>query len=226
MIDTNHFSNAAGVTMTLNRLARSVLITWNVRGSRYLLRAVRHRVYSRNLWLRLVSDLDSWVPPSSPDKTIEVRRGRSEELDLLRSLHPNGTLPIEFYVDGLRGAEQFWLARNGGEVGGIGWVLGPEVSSSFIELGPDEREIAYAYVFPNYRNQGVHKALRAKTFLDLKAEGVRRVYAHVLLDNIASLRAMSRLGMRQVGELEVRRILGVRTLRFKSLGNPPCRSLP
>lgn len=206
-------------------LARLIRLKCRLRGMPLLLRGVKRRVYSEARVTRVVVSLDRWVPPHpmSWRKDIRIRPGMLEDLVLLRRDHRNGRLSEEFYLDELFVEGRFYLAWVRDEIAGILWVFGPEDRNPLIRLQGHERELGSAYVLPKFRGQGVYISLLDASLGDLKAEGVKSVYGHVLAQNYASLKALVRIGATPVGELKIRWLLGVKSQRFEPL---PVPSMP
>lgn len=182
----------------------------------------------RALWstevtvVRLVLELDDWTSPAGVRADVLVRPATRDDLAAYRQQRSTGHLPREFFADLTHGADQAWLAHLDGEVAGIQWAFAPG-AAALMRLEPTEREFRLSFVLPRFRRQGVNLAMKVGVIHALRASGVRRIYSHVLADNVASLRSLERLGWRPVAVTEVRRRLGRRRTRFVPL---PARDDP
>lgn len=213
--------------MTIWQLARKITMIWRQRGWAGVARAIRSLIYHRAIMLRFVADLGSWAPPPATipntvgvQTDIGVRPGTLDELALLRGRDRGDVLPLELHLNRVHGVSCFWLAWLDGELAGILWVFGPEDPAPFVRLQEDEREIRMVHVLRKFRGKGVATAMRKAALYSLKADGVRRVYAHVRTDNRAALKPPQRSGMHPIGLLETRRMLGVTTRRFTPFALP------
>jgi RimJ/RimL family protein N-acetyltransferase len=102
-----------------------------------------------------------------------------------------------------------YLVRCGGDVAHISWVIFPGDRSRFLALGRGDVEITDSHTTRPYRNRGIYKQVLARILADMKSEGFRTAYAHVVLGNESSLRAMRAAGFRDRAVVTTRRLLGV-----------------
>jgi ribosomal protein S18 acetylase RimI-like enzyme len=111
-------------------------------------------------------------------------------------------LPTEFYVDLVDGVRTCAAALGpGGEIGGLIWVYRSGEPSRLFRLGPHEVELNHGYILPAHRRARLFRDLLAFACGELRAEGVRRVYAMVHAENRRSLRAFDAAGFETIGSV-------------------------
>jgi lipid II:glycine glycyltransferase (peptidoglycan interpeptide bridge formation enzyme)/ribosomal protein S18 acetylase RimI-like enzyme len=136
-----------------------------------------------------------------------VREATADELAALRA--EDRTLPLEFYLDRLRPGVRPFVAWWDGQPAHISWVYPPGERTSDMRLRKDEAEIRSSVTLPAFRGRGLYQAVIAAIARELRASGVERLYAHVLEENAASLRAFLASGFEVSGRLRAGRAAGI-----------------
>lgn len=187
------------------RKLRGADAVWRRHGLRGLLSAARHWLVYRGTYVRLGLDLDTWPAGTMARERIDISRGDGDALPVGSDAWRR--LPIEFQlrVPGRR----YYLVRCDGEVAHISWVLFPGDRSRFLALGGGDVEITDSHTATPFRSRGVYKRVLSRILEDMKREGFRTAYAHVLLDNESSRRAMRAVGFRPLAVVSARRLAGV-----------------
>jgi RimJ/RimL family protein N-acetyltransferase len=165
-------------------------VTWPVRTDRLTIRPVTSDDLRRLYQIRALPGVSHWLTqaPSSYDeyraRHTEGKRGQTLVMEHEGAVVGDLYLAVEAPWSQLEAA-----ARAQGTLGVIGWCLDP------------------AYAGRGLATEGAAALLRI-CFEDL---GVRRVVAGAFADNVASLRVMEKIGMRQEG-------FGVRESLHRDLG--------
>lgn len=186
---------------------------WHSHGARGVLSALRGKIFWHCRYVRLRVDLDAWDDPGDPEGPLVVQRGVLEDLVRFREATPG--LPVQFYEDRVHGAREFYLGLYDGDVAHISWAYGHQDRTPQVALRPGEVELNGAYTRKPYRGKGLLPAVERGMMRDLKRQGVKTVYTHVGVDNVASLRGVAKAGFRPVGILTWRWILGVSWRRYE-----------
>ncbi len=164
--------------------------------------------------VRLRCELGAWRPHDlAPPAGFVVRHGSREELIAIRRA-ARRPLPAEFYTDLVDRVTWFYLGRVDGEPAHITWIYGADDAPPLITLGAGEVELRSVYTMAPYRARGLFGCALDVILADLRREGVRAAFAHVLEENTPSLRAFRSAGFETVGTVVVRKRLGARRLTW------------
>ena len=174
-----------------SRKIRYAGATWKTHGLRGWISAVRYWLLYRDTYVRLGLDLDTWSARAPVGPAIDITRGDGEEPPIRDP------------------GRRCYLVHCGGDVAHISWVIFPGDRSRFLALGRGDVEITDSHTTRPYRNRGIYKQVLARILAEMKSEGFRTAYAHVVLRNESSLRAMRAAGFRDRAVVTTRRLLGV-----------------
>ena len=119
------------------------------------------------------------------------------ELSRMRLRQQN--LPAEFYRDEAKRSERCVFACRDGRLAGIVWLFDRCCPNHRIRLGPGETEVACLYVVPEFRGQGIGKALVLKACEVAFREGPITVHAVVSKRNTASIALFESCGFERKG---------------------------
>jgi RimJ/RimL family protein N-acetyltransferase len=154
-------------------------VAWPVRTARLSIRPVVRADFPRLFEIRAIPEVTHWLTgrPTSYDDYVE-RYGTPERLDSTLVVELDGTIIGDLFVgiDTPYSQVEVQDAAEGSQAA-IGWLLDP------------------AHLGHGYATEAAAEVLRI-CFEEL---GLRRVVAWAFADNAASLRLMSRLGMRIEG---------------------------
>lgn len=125
---------------------------------------------------------------------LEFVRNDHERLDELRR---SRELPREFYCAQAHDACDFVLGSWEGEAAYIHWIFHQNGRTRFLNLGRGCAEIGSIVTLPEFRGRRICSHALAYTVQTLYAEGVQRIYCVVHDNNIASIKAVERVGFRQ-----------------------------
>ena len=207
--------SAPGVWAT--RKLRAADAVWRAHGLRGMRSAARHWLFSRGTYVRLGLDLETRPAATMARGGIEISRGDGEALPVAgRGWH---RLPVEFQlrVPGRR----FYLVRCDGEVAHVSWVLFPGDRSRFLALGRGDVEITDSHTVTAFRSRGIYTLVLSRILEDMKREGFRTAYAHVLLGNESSRRAMRAAGFRPLAAVSVTRLAGIYRTTVRAADSSP-----
>jgi len=154
-------------------------VAWPVRTARLSIRPVTPDDFRRLYEIRAIPEVTHWLTgrPTSYDDYVD-RYGTPARLDSTLVVELDGTIIGDLFLGVEAPYSQIEVRdRAEGSQAAMGWLLDP------------------AYVGHGYATEAAAEVLRI-CFEDL---GLRRVVAGAFADNVASLRLMSRLGMRIEG---------------------------
>lgn len=120
---------------------------------------------------------------------------RVDELERLR----DSDLPREFFCDRFHKVSTCCIARLNGVPAYIHWVYFQGDFSRFLNLGEDCAEINYVLTLPQFRGHGISAAAFCHSLQSLKEQGIKKVFAVVHEENIASLKSFTKAGFTDVG---------------------------
>jgi len=106
-----------------------------------------------------------------------------------------------------------------GRLAGWGWSYwpqGPElidVTQTELEFAPNSVSLYDFYTIPEFRGRRLYQALLTHILRTRFAEGAERAYIMVQDTNVASLKAIERVGFRLVMVDEINRVFGWKKLR-------------
>ncbi|KPJ63273.1 MAG: hypothetical protein AMS15_00945 [Planctomycetes bacterium DG_23] len=86
-----------------------------------------------------------------------------------------------------------------------------------ISLRPDDAYGVHAFIVPAYRGKMVYHALALDTFRRARAAGYRRIVATVDSQNLAARSSNKRLGMEEIAEVEITKVLFLTRMKTRSL---------
>jgi len=118
------------------------------------------------------------------------------ELELLRSRE---NLPREFYCNQFQKVNSCMIALVNGDIAYIHWVYHEGEFSRFLKIGSDSAEINYVITLPEYRGRGIAATAFIRSMTNLKKQGIKKVFAVVHEENIASIKSFIRAGFVEVG---------------------------
>ena len=163
---------------------------------------------SEHRFVRYRLDLARWQRRSQLPSEFTVRRGSITELeDFRRALSP-GSGGFDFYVDRTEGARWFYLGRWQGEIAHVAWIFTDRERTPYMRLPPGAVEIRRVYTPDAFRGKRLFTFALDEVLDDLRREGVRTAYAHVLPANRASSRAFLAVGFLPIGTVSVRKTVG------------------
>lgn len=186
---------------------RGAALLWKMHGIKALLSALRTVAYSSERVLRLVRTSGEQVTKEDKASPLSVRRLSVLELAGLRDSVDG--LPLAFHLDRIREASRPYVALWDGELAHVSWVFMLGAYSPDMALAPGEAEIRYSHTLPRFRGRGIYRAVIREIARDLEAEGIRRLYAHVVESNTSSLRAFLANGFTVSLRLRTMRVAGV-----------------
>jgi len=151
---------------------------------------------------------ETWTPPAEALADIRVTAGSQYELEAFRKAWTTGALPEAFCADILYGLRRFYFGYWEGEPAHISWLSNDRWTFN-VHHRPDEWEIRDVFTLEPHRGRGIAARVLTVMLCHLKAEHARRVFVHVEKDNHASERTMSKVGMRRIGTIRRRRVMGI-----------------
>lgn len=174
-----------------SRKIRYAEATWKAHGLRGWLSAAGYWLFYRDTYVRLGVDLETWSARAPAAPTVDITRGEGEEPPMRAQ------------------GRRCYLVRCGADVAHVSWVILPGDRSRFLALGRGDVEITDSHTTPPYRNRGMYTQVLVRILTEMKTEGFRTAYAHVVLGNEGSFRAMRAAGFRPRAVVRARRLLGV-----------------
>lgn len=146
-----------------------------------------------------------------------VRRGNIDLLTGLPALEDLKTcrrretnLPIEFYRDEIDGIDSCVLVKVGERLAAIAWIYYHHQPGHFLKMSSGEAEIRSVFSLPDFRGQGLAKAVVAAASSWLRNIGCHSVYAVIHFQNTASLKAFQAAGFKKIAEIHRRPLFGPR----------------
>lgn len=138
---------------------------------------------------------------------VQLGKGEPGELEMMkRTLSP---LPWEFQCHEFDGVDEFFVARKGSRILHISWIYSPGLRNRLLSLQEGEAEIKFSLTLPAWRGQGVYPKILLLILDYLNTKGLKRVFICVHKDNRASIRGIEKACFTRVGEIRLRKILGV-----------------
>jgi hypothetical protein len=107
-------------------------------------------------------------------------------------------LPREFYLDKTHGGKRFYLVYRGDELAVIYWIFKKGEHSRFFDIQDDSTfEFNYNITLPEFR--GNRLMARSMNYIseELRKKGFKRALGAVAAENIFSMKAMDRSGLRE-----------------------------
>lgn len=200
----------------LGRAIERVREQWRSAGVRGLARMARENVYWRASFVRFYLSLPDWIPPMVAPPELEIHQGTLGELEAIRRREASHSgLPLEFRADLIHGFDRFYLGSWNGDLAHIAWVLMAPKRSAFMSFGPGQAEITFSYTLGQHRGRQIYTHCTSAILSDLKRQGVREVFGHVLVGNDPSQRGMLRVGYTTIGMVTWWRFLGARGVRYR-----------
>lgn len=149
-----------------------------------------------NNFILFFRDLSVPVKLSALRTDVEIKELSAEEMKSLRTKFKN--LPFEFYCDESQGFKHCYVAFIGGHPAAIHWLVRPEETSRFLNLGEGDVELNYNVVLPQYRGQRLAEYLMAFIIDDAFKKNFKRIFGVVHVSNIPQYKPMLRLGFNPV----------------------------
>jgi RimJ/RimL family protein N-acetyltransferase len=145
---------------------------------------------------------------SNRSEEVEIIKGNREFLEqLIEGFHP---LPWELQCHRYDGVKDFFLAWNRLEgIQHISWIYYQSDPNRILCLGEREAEVKYALTLPRFRGRGLYPRTLKAICGYLAGRGYRRLFICVHKDNTASIRGIERAGFKRVGQIQLRKIMGL-----------------
>lgn len=154
----------------------------------------------------------------SVESFTDIDKIRSQDLEKL-ALHmgSNGLLRRELRrFFSRRGV--FWLARYSGEPAGFHWSIRAGMEGFyFFPMYERDAVLVSSQVFPEFRGRGVNPQMIQHILVELKKEGVTRMYISCKVDNKANLRSIPKTSFRRIGTVREFRFFGRRLLYWSRI---------
>ena len=196
---------------------RSLCTTLRRRGLAGARELLRENFCATRVFHRLRCD------PTRPPVTAQIEcpaaltfaRGSLEELRRWRAEPGRGPVLAHFFEDEAHGLDWFYLARWNGEVACIQWIATADRPTSVgdLRLCPDEVEFRNVCTLPEFRRRGIFAQMLRFALADVGANGINAVWAHVKVENRASLTALLAAGFREIERVTVHRVLGCDSIK-------------
>lgn len=107
--------------------------------------------------------------------------------------------PREFHIDQIRRTSGCCVGFVEGVPAYVHWIFEPGDPSRFLRLHEGTAEINYILTMPAFRGRGLCPAAMEFTRRQLRNRGISTIYAVVHEANVASLKALRRAGLREIG---------------------------
>ncbi|OGR15817.1 MAG: hypothetical protein A2X81_08250 [Desulfobacterales bacterium GWB2_56_26] len=138
---------------------------------------------------------------------IECIKGNSSDLEQIKkSLKP---FPWEFQCHDFDGVGDFFVAKDISGVQHISWIYFHNHRNRLLALQEGEAEIKFCLTLPAWRGRGIYPRIIQMIVNYLNCKGMQRVFMCVHRDNLASIRGIEKAGFSRVGDIRLRKILGV-----------------
>ena len=143
----------------------------------------------------------------TPVDGVQIEKGNLGDLEQARqTMKP---LPWEFQCHEFDGVEDFFVARDVTGVQHISWVYFHHHRNRLLSLGEMEAEIKFCLTLPALRGKGIYPRVILMILNYLQSKGMQRVFMCVHRDNHPSIRGIEKAGFKRVGEIRLRKIMGV-----------------
>lgn len=162
------------------------------------------------MWAMDLADGRTIVPMSAQVVAVfgEVRSGNAEPLSAAMGL-PSAQLVLRRFATGRR-CFAAWVE---GQIAAYGWVSqATECIGELereIQIGADEAYIWNCATLPSYRRRRLYTALLSHIIVQLRGQGVRRVWIGSSVHNRPSLRAFAKAGFLPVVRLVYMRLFNL-----------------
>jgi GNAT superfamily N-acetyltransferase len=156
--------------------------------------------------------LDEPIQPAAARAMASFRRLEPGSLPVLTAALDGETLGE--FGRRLASGRRCYSAWVGGELASYGWVsFGEEYVGEVnlrLHLQPGEAYIWDCVTLPVFRRNGLYSALLGHIAVQLRLEGLRRLWIGADLENLPSQRGIARAGFFHVADLLVERVLAMR----------------
>lgn len=144
-----------------------------------------------------------------PDSIDDIRIVKGDLSDLEQAEQTLNPIPWEFQCHKYDGVKDFFVAKNIDSVQHISWIYFHNHRNRLLSLGEREAEIKFCLTLPALRGRGIYPTVIRKIMNYLNSKGLNRVYMCVHKDNHPSIRGIEKAGFRRVGEIRLRKLMGV-----------------
>ncbi len=178
------------------RHLRNTVISTYGKGVRSWFNYIYYALFRINKFKILMASLEIPLEDGIVPFGIDLLNPPINELECLRS---KDKFPREFFCDQFQKVKNCMIALIDGELAYIHWVYYKGDFSRFLSIGSDSAEINYVITMPKHRGRGISTAAFMITLQNLKKQGLKKVYAVVHEENIASIKSFTRAGFVEVG---------------------------
>lgn len=148
---------------------------------------------------------EAQVPPSIDE--VRIEKGDSSDLEQAeQALDP---LPWEFQCHRYDSVDDFFVAKDADGVQHISWIYFHIHRNRLLSLGERDAEIKFCLTLPALRGRGIYPKVILSIMEYLNSKDMHRVFMCVHRDNQPSIRGIEKAGFTSVGEINLRKIMGI-----------------
>jgi RimJ/RimL family protein N-acetyltransferase len=179
--------------------------------SEFLL-AVGQSLFRNDPILVYMRELDRTEPEKQGGwANVKSEKGRLEELETIASDFAKP--PWEFRCHRYDGVTDFFMVKDAGVVQNIAWIYYEGDPNRTLHLQSKEAEAKYGLTMPAFRGKGLAAATLCSMASFLGKRSFRRLFVTVHRDNSSSISTIEKAGFRRVGEMRLRKVLGIQISR-------------
>jgi RimJ/RimL family protein N-acetyltransferase len=138
---------------------------------------------------------------------VRSEKGTLEELEAVASGFDKP--PWEFRCHRYDGVTDFFVVKDGGVIQNIAWIYYEDDPNRILRLQSKEAEAKYGLTMPAFRGKGLAAATLSSMASFLGKRSFRRLFVTVHRDNASSISTIEKAGFRRVGEMRLRKVLGI-----------------
>ncbi len=219
--DNQRFPGRTFIRTKFLMFVRRIVNMWKTAGpgqalrflARRVLRTQRHVVYSMD-----VTEIDEPVwDPETELHVISDAEGVTAHQAIAHNLE---TRNME-YLEGIRRGEVIGVfVLNGGTLVHWGFILMHTKTACLLGVDPGAPFVANAFTEPSFRGRGLQKRSLRQRLYECRNRGFPEVYTETHPDNVASWRAMERVGLSFLRDVTLIVLLTRFVVRMTHSGRP------
>ena len=158
-----------------------------------------YSIFHVNIFAAYYIDLDeNLISPELDLKEFKV----ITDIEYLKKIRDNKELPREFYYDEMHGVGRFYLLISGNEIAYIHWVYVKGDKNRFLYLNDFDAELNYNTTMPKFRGKGIMNHMMRSVLIDLRAQGFKKAYGVVNIENSPAIKSMDRCGFKEFSRIK------------------------